>query len=226
VGASKSKFRWTLDSIEHAHTGAWVWDLVRPWVAPVIPVAAAVVVAVLRHLDVSYLIPLGAVTFGGIMLGGERFSAWRRERDSAYGLAYVSCVLGYEPRNEKAALQLGVSLENVSYGPIRYVVERFHVVVSNRTITAPQFLNTGGIIARNTTRYYKYPPFPRGDIAEFLGKNTTGRVEFSIKYGHPDRLPDRRLQMALDVSLRLDDTPGCADGIVQESDERARGLRW
>jgi len=109
-------------------------------------------------------------------------------------------------------------LFNVASGAVKYKVEELRIILDDRTIASPKYDNEGGTIPRHIGRTYRFPTFKKSSIESYLGKRTTGVVEFSIAYGPHDSTPIRRLKMKLNVFLRLDDKPGIADTIVSESD--------
>jgi hypothetical protein len=57
-------------------------------------------------------------------------------------------------------------------------------------------------------------------VAEYIGKNTTARMEFEILYGPVDREPTRimKMEVVIAVSLKAGDNGGTLDTIVSESD--------
>ena len=145
----------------------------------------------------------------------------RRNREGfSWGLAYEALVLAYNPSDANAGLQLGVAFRNVTMRPIQYYVERFDVVVANRTLTKPTFTNSGGVIPRATQRFFRAPAFPSADVAEFVGKPTQGTIEFVVAYGAPGQQATRQLTMRLDVTLNMTaERADAAELIAAEADE-------
>jgi hypothetical protein len=138
--------------------------------------------------------------------------------DYAYGLAYEGIGFGLNTDADDAALQIALSLRNVGPGPIKYVIERYDVIIGNRTIGNKGQGHTG-FIPRAVVRHCRHPAFLKKDIGEFLGKDVQGTLEVSLVYGHPDRAPTRRLKLNVDLHLNLGKDQGLADVIRSESDE-------
>jgi hypothetical protein len=141
------------------------------------------------------------------------------KNDYGWTLAYGGLVLGLDQGNPDATLQIGVNFLNVSASALHYKVEELRVIIDDRTIANPKYDNQGGIIPRGLSRTYRFPPFKKASIEDFLGKRVAGTVEFSVAYGPYDSAPVRRLRMKLNVSFRLDDKFGISDTIVSESEE-------
>ena len=137
-----------------------------------------------------------------------------------YGLAYEGISLGFDTTNDEHMLQLGVTFRNMSSNPILYTVKRFDVVIENRTIAKPIFTTFGGTISRAMARTYRYPAFAKKDISEFIGRHVKGSIKVEVEYGHPESQPVRRFWLLLDIDLRLDDKPGSADIIAEETNSR------
>jgi hypothetical protein len=169
----------------------------------------------------AVLIPLTVVAAGGtVYLINQVVALFSRLREGyAWGLAYEGPYLGFDQTREDATLQLGVNIRNATFNPLKYTVERFDVVVGDRTIVAPVISNKGGIIPRASARTYFYAPFKRDQIQQFIGSNVEGSITFEFLYGHPDGPSVRRLKMKLSISLKLSDPIGMRDLILSESDE-------
>jgi hypothetical protein len=200
------------------------------WAAVVAMIAAAgAAVWALLHPLPPVIIALIALTAFAATIWSINGIIWFARRNTpietspshyyGYGLAYLGVHLGFDQGNEEAMVQIGVNLANAAAHPIKYKVERFDVIVGNRTIAKPIYLNEGGIIPRGASRTYRYPSFSKIDISEFLGKRLQGSIELAIAYGHPDESPVRRLKMKIEIWLRLDDKAGISDLIISESDE-------
>jgi hypothetical protein len=112
-------------------------------------------------------------------------------------------------------LQIGLVFRNAADGPLLYDVERFDVVLENRTIAAPAFLNRGGVIPRGGATTYRYPPFGTDAIKPHMN----GTIRYSIRYGHPEIGFSRRCKKELAVSIRCDDKTAASYLIRSESDE-------
>lgn len=172
----------------------------------------------------AILIPLTTVAAGATLyFVNQSIALFSRFREGyAYGLAYEGSYIGFNPNQENAVLQLGVTIRNVSAKPLRYIAERFDVVVEDRTIAVPTFQSTGGIIPHATARQYFYPPFRKAQVEDFIGKTVQGSITFEFLYGHPEAPSVRRLAMKLSIFPRLDEKFGIRDLIVLETDEPER----
>jgi hypothetical protein len=136
----------------------------------------------------------------------------------AWALGYQGLTLGLDTGNDNATLQIGVNFINTGPGAIKYKVDQLRVIIDDRTIANPTYETEGGIIPRAVSRTYRFPPFKKATVVNYLGKRATGTVEFSIDYGPHDSVPTRRLKMRLNVSLRLDDKIGVVDTIASEEE--------
>ena len=141
---------------------------------------------------------------------------------AVYGLTWEGLVPIFNPKGEEP-LQFGIQLRNFSSGPIRYHIEKFQVLIGDRTSPIGKPVRPTNFLPRGGARLYRTQAFKRESLKEFFGKKTTGTVEFSIAYGHPDMPPVRRLKMTLEINLEfsLNGEPplGFSDGIIEESDE-------
>jgi hypothetical protein len=204
-------------ALGHITRALWVYHFLGAFA-----VSAATVYEGFKTIPIAYLIPLTVVAFGGTLYVFNQFIiSFNRFREGyTYGLAYEGVSLGYNPDNQAAALQLGILIRNATDRPLRYLVERFDVVVGNTTIANPMFDTFGGNIPRGAQRRCSYPAFNREQIEAFIGKETKGSITVEIHYGHPDGPPARRLKMKISVNLRLaPGATGAVDSILSESDD-------
>ena len=193
-----------------AGTGAWAWwGYAARWGYLSVGVAVLLTFAALMW------------TINGIawFAGRNRSISVHPDLDFSYGLAYEGILVAYNVTNDLSTLQIGVNLRNVSPSVLVYKVERFDVVIGNRTIAKPLFLTQGGLIPRGVGRTYRYPSFSKSDIADFIGQNPSGTIALAINYGYPNKRPTRQLKMKIDIALRLDGRHGGSDAIVCEDDE-------
>lgn len=219
------KFKQFLHAFTHASAVVEIWHALQLASAPVIA-TMAFVTALGENIPLSYVIAVSVIAFGaavctinqlGILFG--RPLSVRSKEDYSYGISYVGSVIAFDTANRDATLQIGLKITNTSRGPIRYKVERFEVVVGNRTIGQKVYLNDGGLLPLMSSRTYNYPAFKHDDIADYLETRAKGTIEAQIAYGHPDEAPVRRLKLKLDISLRLDNSFAIADTILEEIDE-------
>jgi hypothetical protein len=142
-------------------------------------------------------------------------------QDYSYGLLFEGLSLGYDPKGEDGALQLGVVLRNFSPGPLRYTVDKFQVIMGDRTLPRVKKGLLTAFIPRGGQRISRNLPFKRDSIKDFIGKPVKGTAEFTIAYGHPDRSPERQLKMVIEFNLVLGENApeGYSDSILEESDE-------
>jgi hypothetical protein len=97
-----------------------------------------------------------------------------------------------------SSVQVGISLQNYSDSVIQYDVESFSVVIEQETVQDPTFLNRGGEIAPHAEESYYFPAIEGLDITRpFLD----GSLEYSLRYGHPDYRPTRRMARTMRFTL-------------------------
>lgn len=145
----------------------------------------------------------------------------RPVQDYSYGLTFEGCNANYAPQSEDA-LQFGLLLRNYSSGPLRYHIEKFQVLIGDRTTPIGKPQRATNFMPRGGGRIYKAAPFKKDSLKEFFGKKTMGRADFIIAYGHPEQPPVRRLKMTLELALEFKEDGsqlGFADCIIEESDE-------
>jgi hypothetical protein len=144
------------------------------------------------------------------------------EFDYSYGLSFEEIHIGIDAGKPEAFFQVAIKLRNATDAPLRYHVDTMHVVVADRTVENPQFLNRDGVIPRGGSTLFFYPAFPKATLAG-LPSRLAGRIEYAIKYGHPEVGYVRLAKKVLGTSYRLDDKPGAMTLIVSESDEPIGG---
>jgi len=218
--AERRKFFSTIWSwLGHVSRAVWLYHLIGPLVVAGLTFFEGLATG----FPLALLIPLTVVAAGAtVYLVNQVVALFSRFREGyAYGLAYEGPYMAFNPQSDDANLQLGVTIRNVTANPLRYTVDRFDVVVGDRTIVAPVIFSTGGIIPRGCTRTYFYPPFKREQIQQFMVGTVQGSITVEFLYGHPDGPLVRRLTMKLLINLKLNDPVGLRDLILSESDEKA-----
>jgi hypothetical protein len=216
MAQNKNFFSRVWNWLGHLSRAIWVYKLLLPLV-----VASVGFLSGLKQgISLAVLIPLTAVTAGGIAYFINQITAFYNQfrEGFAYGLAYEGAHLGYNPTRDDAVLQLGVNVRNVTAKPMRYLAERYDVVIGDRTVTIP-IENKGGLIPRGCLRTYSSRPFKREQVAQFIGQNAEGSITLEFHYGHPDGPYVRRLRMKLSIAMKLSDPVGIRDLILSESDE-------
>jgi len=146
----------------------------------------------------------------------------RAHPDYRYGLTFEGIAPFYNPdQPDEAVFALGIALRNYSNNPIRYDVDSFELHIETRS---PPKVKRGvlyGYMPRGGARTSTPAAFRKSDIAEFIGKKTTGTADFSIVYGHPERPPERRLTIATELTLFFHENGslGFNANIKEEKDE-------
>ncbi|MGH7498033.1 MAG: hypothetical protein ACREL3_04185 [Gemmatimonadales bacterium] len=140
----------------------------------------------------------------------------------AYGLT-AGIHANWDKTNTAAAFQISLQLNSVVDAPLKYHVDAFRVTIGGHSLSGFQFAGSGGVIAKRGNDLFRYAPFPQRVIDE-LGKRFTGRVECTIRYGHPDAPYARMLKRTIDVNIRLESgEPAVSTGVVSSSDESLQG---
>ncbi len=63
--------------------------------------------------------------------------------DYRYSLALDGIHIAYDPDKQEAALQLGLKMHNTAEWPMKYHVKDISVILGDRTIGEPEFINRG-----------------------------------------------------------------------------------
>lgn len=226
----KSISRRAWEYLAHLHLAAWLivigQNLLSQW-SLIVSAAIAIATAYWAWASQWGYLPIFLVAFGIFVaaIWGLNGVIWlRRQRrpsrervafDFSYGLSLQGLQLGRDESKEDAAFQLGLVLFNAADWPIKYEIEDIDVIVGNRAIARPTFVNRGGVISRRCSTMFFYPPFPKNAMKE----RTDGILQFSIVYGHPEFGFARRMKKRLSMSLRLDDKPGVVYIIEMETDD-------
>lgn len=134
--------------------------------------------------------------------------------DYAYGLDLVNLHIGYD-KNQNS-VQIGLILRNATNYPLKYEVESLSIIIGDRTIREPKYINKGNIICSHSQRIYFYPPF-KDDV---VNKNelTESKVAFKIRYGHPDLGFVRILNNELVANIVVGDSTSISYLIESEKD--------
>jgi hypothetical protein len=190
------------------------------------------VLAWLQHFRPLTIATFALVAFTCAVVVVERFIALRVRRrplketmefDYAYGLALEGLPLGRDDGKPDAAFQVNLLLRNATNAPLRYYVESMSVVIGDRTPANAVFTNRGGVIPWGGTTEFSYPAFSKAALDSF-GPRNDGRVEYTIRYGHPEGGYVRVCRKVLDVSYVFPERGGsCRYGILSETDESLRG---
>ncbi|MDO8813358.1 MAG: hypothetical protein Q7J38_15190 [Gallionella sp.] len=212
-------------TISHLSLVVWLWDIALLSITPMVTFMTFMA-AIGQGIPLAYVIAATVISLGGTVLCINQIGVFlgkpmvvRSSEDYSYGLGYEGVGIGFDEKNDDSTLQVSVKLGNVSRAPLRYKVERFDVVVGDRTIANANYVNQGGFLPLMGHREYRYPSFKKEAIKDFLGKRLDGSIEIHIIYGHPDHDFVRRMKMKIDISLRLDELPGISDIIREEIDE-------
>jgi hypothetical protein len=144
--------------------------------------------------------------------------------DYRYGLTFEGVTTNLSQHHEEQWLQLGVQIRNYSQAPIRYIIDRFDLRIGTRALApSPQDRPLRGNLPRGGVKIGNLPAFKKDDLREFFGKQSVGRAECSIIYGHPEQKPIRRLTITLNVHFEFGSTGdppfGFAADIMDEVDE-------
>jgi preprotein translocase subunit SecG len=141
--------------------------------------------------------------------------------DLSYGITLEFLNANSNPMQELAALQFALGLRNFSTGPIHYNVEKFDVIISNRTLPKLAKGTLGGLMPRGSGKVAANHPFTKDDIKDFFGKEVRGSVDVEITYGQPKAAPVRKLTLSFDVYLNFLPNGLCNSTctIREESDE-------
>lgn len=100
-------------------------------------------------------------------------------------------------------------------------MEELDVILKDRTMASPTFVNRGGFISRDSRTVFFYPPFSKKVLDE-CSPRSDGVLRYSVVYGHAESPYVRRAKKKLMLSVRLDAKPGVAYLIETESDEPIR----
>lgn len=169
----------------------------------------------------------GIITFGVALWIFNGFIWLRNQKkpireklsfDYSYGLALTGLHLGFDERSNDHAFQLGLILFNATSLPIKYLVEDIIIIVGDRTIASPQFVNRTALISSRTNNTFFYPSFRKEAITSNTN-NVEAIIKYSIKYGHPEFGFVRKSQKNIKVNLRLDDKPAAIYLVENESDD-------
>jgi hypothetical protein len=237
--SKKGKLRRLWQWISHVHVASWLYgmaaSLFLQWNV-IVSAAFAVAAAYWAWIAHWGYLPVFLVAFGIFVsaIWGLNGIIWLKHQkqpsderisfDYAYGLALEDITLAIEREKEESALQFGLRFRNAASGPMRFYVEEFDVILKDRTIARPTFINRGGFIPRDSSTIFFYPPFSKKVLDE-CSPRSDGVLRYSVIYGHPESPYLRRTKKKLILSVRLEATPGVAYLIETESDEPIRE-RW
>ena len=144
--------------------------------------------------------------------------------DYRYSLALDGVHIAYDPDKEEATLQLGLILHNAAEWPMKYHVKDISVILGDRTIGEPEFINRGGIVSRMSKTIFLFPSF----IKDVVRPNMNGTIKYTIEYGHPDFEFVRISKKHLRLTLKVDEGQRRASVvhlIQEETDEELAQVR-
>jgi hypothetical protein len=143
-------------------------------------------------------------------------------QDYRYGLTFEGMAPIYDSEisnDDDPMLSVGLQLRNYSSGPIRYDIETFDVRIGTRSLPKMKKGLLYGFMPRGGGRFSTNVGFKKSEIQEFMGKRSTGTVEVSISYGHPEHAPSRRLIMLFDLTIEFREGKlGFSSNIIEERD--------
>jgi hypothetical protein len=129
----------------------------------------------------------------------------------AHGLYLEKMHVGIDKTQK--TVQIGFVLRNATDEPIRYEVEQVTAVIAEKTVTNPNFVNTGGVIARGANTTFFFAP-----IKHSIGsKVAEARASIEYRYGRaaPDTIFVREANYTTNVTIG---PKGNAYVILEEND--------
>ena len=170
----------------------------------------------------TFLTVLWTIIGVSVLIDRNRPKLVKSHPDYRYGLTLEGLAPSLDSSFDDAWINFGFQLRNFSQNPIKYTVTHFDVRIGTRALPRPEKIITG-YLARGAGRTTNGLPFKKDDIKEFFGKRVNGTAEAEITYGHPEREPERRLKIRMDLTLgfSFDGSPPLTfgAGIVEEEDE-------
>ncbi|WP_312565495.1 hypothetical protein [Diaphorobacter sp.] len=173
------------------------------------------------------LIGIVAFTQAALFVAAIRYlfnftTSVRLKDDLTFGLSFHSVVFAYRgPDDPQAALQLGLLLQNSAHSPIVFRVERFSVVVKERTVSRDEWEKTETVIPRGSFRTFRDLPMG-AEVVNDVGLGVhEGRLLADIVYGKYGEPMTRRYKLRLKLTLHLGgngSASGVADLIESEAD--------
>jgi hypothetical protein len=113
----------------------------------------------------------------------RRPSQQRISFDYSYGLALEQIYPALDLGNLENTLEMRLVIRNVANGPLRYEIDKFQFIVEDRFVNAT--IKTSVIPRLMSTTIFPGAGFKK-DAYEQFQERTTGRLEYLIKYGHPE----------------------------------------
>jgi hypothetical protein len=119
--------------------------------------------------------------------------------DYSYGLSLEEVRPSLDVENVDNILEIRLYVRNLTNGPMKILIERFHTTIEDRFYTSPKHGQSVLSRAAATTL------FPGGgfkkDAFDKFADRATGTLEFSILYGHPEDAFSRRAAKTLRLDL-------------------------
>jgi hypothetical protein len=118
--------------------------------------------------------------------------------DYAHSLAFQGLQHSLDTGNSANTYEVRLILRNTSAGPVKYRVEKYECTIDSIIVKATHAM--GNVISKDGIgAFYPNIGYSKGQYAA-LKDRSTGTLELTIAYGHPDKPPCRRLYKL----LRLD----------------------
>jgi hypothetical protein len=142
------------------------------------------------------------------------------QKDISYGIVIERISANYDPLDSEKVLSVSVSIRNYTLSALRYELEKFELLSSNRIIRASkgQFY---GLLQRGGGKTSTSDAFTKDDIKELIGKQVEGSIDLEIAYGVADEQFTRVFKVSLRLFLNFKTEHVCyaSHNIISESDE-------
>ncbi len=134
------------------------------------------------------IVCIAGIAVSGYGLYGKMGSVRKEMPDAlraqyAYGLVFVGLVPSLDLNNAGNALEIRLELRNASGAPLKYLIENLTEEIAGHRV---QFHNVPGLIPIGGQLVH----FPGGgfSLADYnaIPARSTGALEYTIAYGHPD----------------------------------------
>lgn len=144
----------------------------------------------------------------------NRPSKERISFDYSYGLALEDLLITHDDGNNDNYIEFRLAIRNVTNGPVRFNIEKLSFYLEDRFVDAKSF---SSIIPRGTRTTLIPASGFRREAAMNLSDRPKGRIEYSIKYGHPDFAYSWVSEKSLELLMKK---------FIDDGKVRVRDLTW